>query len=192
MKGEINNTCHVKSSIFTIGRNSVSSSKNASVDKKQNLRKADDTSVMTIEDIDIQLEDVSVNSNCDNKVSHTNICVQEEILNKGMIDLKSNTNLCTTSTDVAISTDVNTQSQKSWEIRAFFTTLIIAFQTVILTSPFVVSYWMEISSSTPLTLQMRIILLFPFLINSLSNPLIYAWRIPEIRQEFRRLFRIGT
>ncbi|CAC5416897.1 unnamed protein product [Mytilus coruscus] len=190
MKRELNNTSHVQSAIFTIGRNSVSSSKNNYVDKKQNQRKVDDTSVMTKEDIEIQLKDVSVNSNCGNQVSQTNICVHEENMNKGMIDLKSNTNLCTTSTDVAIYIDVNTQSQTSWEIQAFFTTLIIAFQTVILTSPFVVSYWMEISSSTPLTLQMRIIL--PFLINSLSNSLFYAWRIPEIRHEFRRLFRINT
>ncbi|CAG2248280.1 unnamed protein product [Mytilus edulis] len=167
--------------------------KNVSIGSKGNKNEADGILIMTIDSIDIQLETPSANLNWDNKVSskkHT--CTDEENLNKGMNDLKSNTNICTTSKDVAISIDVNTQFQKPWEIRAFFTTIIIAFQTVVLTTPLVASYWIEVLSSTPLTLQVRIILLFPFLINSLSNPFIYAWRIPEIRQEFRRLFRINT
>ena len=143
--------------------------------------------------IDIQLDTLNANLNCDNKVSSKkHNCAHDENLNNGMHDLKSNTNICTTSKDVAISIDVTTKLQNPWEIRAFFTTIIITFQTVVLTTPLVASYWIEVLSSTPLTLQIRILLLFPFLINSLSNPFIDAWRIPEIKQELRRLFSINT
>ncbi|CAC5397994.1 unnamed protein product [Mytilus coruscus] len=193
MKEEIKNTCHVQSSILTTQQSSATSSKNVSVDIKQNQSMADDNSVITIDNIELKLDNLNANSNCDSKIStKTNHCVHEEKLNKGMIDLKNNTSICTTSKDVAITIDVNTQLEKSWEIRALFTTIIIAFQTVVLTAPFVASYWIEVLSSTPLTLHIRVILFFPFLINSISNPFIYAWRIPEIREEFRRMFRINT
>ncbi|CAC5397993.1 unnamed protein product [Mytilus coruscus] len=195
MKEEIENTCHAQSSILTTGQSSVTSSKNVSVDIKQNQSMADDSSVMTIDtcNIEVKQDNLNANSNCDSKVStKKNNCVHEENWNKGVIDLKSNTSICTTSKDVTITIEVNTQLQMSWEIRAFYTTIIIAFQTVVLTAPFVASYLIEVLSSTPLTLQIRVILFFPFLINSISNPFIYAWRIPEIREEFRRLFRINT
>ncbi|VDH95941.1 Hypothetical predicted protein [Mytilus galloprovincialis] len=111
-----------------------------------------------------------------------------------MIDLKhySNRNPLTTSTDNSRSFDASRQLKKSWEIRAFLTTIIIAFQTIILTGPFVASFWIEVFSNAPLTFQVRLLLFIPNLINSISNPFIYAWRIPEIRHEFRKLFRINN
>ncbi|XP_063401987.1 uncharacterized protein LOC134686244 [Mytilus trossulus] len=189
MRERKNNICNVQTSPSIIGQDSATSSQNVSIGSKRNKSEADGILIMTVDSIDIQLDTLSAKLNCDNTVlSKKHSCTHED---KGMNDLKSNTNICSTSKDVAISIDANTQLQKSWEIRAFFTTIIIAFQTVVLTTPLVASYWMEVLSSTPLTLQVRIILVFPFLINSLSNPFIYAWRIPEIRQEFRRLFRIN-
>ncbi|CAC5381117.1 unnamed protein product [Mytilus coruscus] len=135
----------------------------------------------------------SDDSNYENKVlANRDNGVHEKNSKKRMIDLKSNTNICTTSNDVANSIDVNTQLKKSWEIRAFLTISIIAFQTLILTGPFVASFWIEVLSISPVTMQSRLLLSIPFLINSFSNPFLYAWRIPEIRQELRKLFRINA
>ncbi|CAC5381121.1 unnamed protein product [Mytilus coruscus] len=121
MREEKNNTCHVQASISTTGQGSTTSSKKLSIDIKRNQSKADDTLIIIVDNIDIQLDNLNANSNCDNKVlSKKDYCVHEENLNKGMIDLKSNTNICTTSKDVAITIDVNRQLQKHWEIRAFF------------------------------------------------------------------------
>ncbi|XP_063401855.1 uncharacterized protein LOC134686108 [Mytilus trossulus] len=193
VKEEKNITCHVQASTSTTGQSAAGSPKHVSFDIEYNQNREAATSVSIKGDIEIHLDQLKATSNFDNKVSlKKDNWVHDENLNEGMIDLKNETDICTTTNDVAIPIDVNTHFQKSWEIRAFFTTLIIAFQTTVLTSPFVASYWVEVLSNTPLTLQVRIILLFPFLINSLSNPFIYAWRIPEIREEFRRLFRINT
>ncbi|VDI14250.1 Hypothetical predicted protein [Mytilus galloprovincialis] len=193
VKEKKNITSQLQASISTTGQSPAVSPKHVSVDIKHNLNRADSTSVSIKRDIEIHVDHLKANTNFDNKVSpKKDNWVHEENLNGELIDFRNNTDNCTTPNDVAIPIDVNTHLQKSWEIRAFFTTLIIAFQTVVLTSPFVASYWMEVLSNTPLTLQIRIILLFPFLINSLSNPFIYAWRIPEIKEEFRRLFRKNT
>ncbi|XP_063447342.1 uncharacterized protein LOC134726870 [Mytilus trossulus] len=113
---------------------------------------------------------------------------------KEIVDLKHyrNINPFTTSTDEGRSFDASRRLKKSWEIRAFLTTIIVAFQTIILTGPFVASFWIEAFSNAPLTLQFRLLLFIPFLINCISNPFIYAWRIPEIRHEFKKLFRINN
>ncbi|XP_076076523.1 uncharacterized protein LOC143047380 [Mytilus galloprovincialis] len=120
--------------------------------------------------------------------------IKEQNEDKENIDLKhySNRNPLTTSTDNSSSFDASRQLKKSWEIRAFLTTIIIAFQTIILTGPFVASFWIEVFSNAPLALQIKLLLFIPNLINSISNPFIYAWRIPEIRQEFKKLFRINN
>ncbi|VDI39871.1 Hypothetical predicted protein [Mytilus galloprovincialis] len=116
---------------------------------------------------------------------------------KEMVDLKhyKNRNPFTISTNHANegrSFDASKQLKKSWEIRAFLTTIIIAFQTITLTGPFVASFWIEAFSNAPLTIQFRLLLFIPYLINCISNPFIYAWRIPEIRHEFKKLFRINN
>ncbi|CAC5381119.1 ADORA2A [Mytilus coruscus] len=144
-----------------------------------------------------------VTQNCMSEVQETlhtnsdaekNSNIPEEYRKKGTIDLTHKTDTCTTSSDVkrSAASTCHTQMIKSWEIRAALTTIIIALQTIVLTGPFVASYWIEVFSRSEFTLQTRLLLLIPFLLNSFSNPFIYAWRIPEIRQEFRRLFRMNT
>ncbi|CAC5404730.1 ADORA2A [Mytilus coruscus] len=147
--------------------------------------------------------DKRVTPNCMSKVQETlhrnsdaekNGSIPKENRKIETTDLTRKTNTCTTSSDVENSAapTCHTQMIKTWEIRAVLTTIIIAFQTIALTGPFVASYWIEIFSNVELTLQTRLLLLVPFLINSFSNPFIYAWRIPEIRHEFRRLFRMNA
>ncbi|CAG2190793.1 unnamed protein product [Mytilus edulis] len=128
---------------------------------------------------DVEKNDSITNTTKENRKKETN-------------DFSRKTNTCTTSSefDNSAAPTCKKHITKTWEIRAALTTIIIAFQTIALTGPFVASYWIEIFSSVELTLQARLLLLIPFLINSFSNPFIYAWRIPEIRQEFRRLFRL--
>ena len=125
-------------------------------------------------------------------ISKTNDDSNEDNLGIEMVDLSHNTNVCSTSTHVGNSVNASIRVKTSWEIRAFVTTLIIACQTVILTGPFIASYWTDLVSSSPLTLQARLLFFIPFLFNSLSNPFIYTWRIPEIRQEFGRLLCAHT
>ncbi|CAC5404729.1 unnamed protein product [Mytilus coruscus] len=85
-------------------------------------------------------------------------------------NLTHKTYTCTTSSEVENSAATcPTQMIKTWEIRAFLTTIIIAFQTIALTGSFVASYWIEIFTSVELTLQTRLLLSVPFLINSFSN-----------------------
>ncbi|CAC5381120.1 ADORA2A [Mytilus coruscus] len=190
---ETHNTSLVQLSIFTTEQSSATSSKNVFADIKQKQSKVDDTSVRTIKDIEIQLDNLNANSNSDNNVfPQKDSWVYEKNLNKGMIGLKSNTNICTASKDVALTTDVKKQMKRSWEIRAFLTTIIIAFQTVIITGPFLFSVCIEFLLISPMTMEIQLLFFIPYLINTLSNPFIYAWRIPEIRQEFRRLFRLNT
>lgn len=76
----------------------------------------------------------------------------------------------------------------AWEFRAFTTSIFIGLSSMCLTGPFVISYWVDVHTGTLLPQQTRFLLLIPVMINSLINPFIYAWRIPEIRQEFRKLF----
>ncbi|CAG2240752.1 unnamed protein product [Mytilus edulis] len=130
-------------------------------------------------------------TNPSKSISTKNDCIGEENMETDTVGLNHNVSIV--STESVNSFDVNnTHLKKTWEMRAFLTTIIIAIQTVILTGPFVASYWIEILSSLSLTLQTKIILLIPLLLNSFSNPFLYAWRIPEIRQEFGKLFRVNT
>ncbi|CAC5398761.1 ADORA2A [Mytilus coruscus] len=100
-------------------------------------------------------------------------------------DSKTSRNTITTKT-------TNSHSRKSWEIQAFITCIIISLHTIICTGPVVCSIWVEVFQGSTVGYQARVITFIFFLINSLSNPFIYAWRIPEIRQEFRRLFRLNN
>ena len=76
----------------------------------------------------------------------------------------------------------------AWEFRAFITSVIVAVTTIVLTGPFLVSYWIDYYTGTLLPQQVRFILLIPLVLNSILNPFIYAWRIPEIKQQFQKLF----
>ena len=76
----------------------------------------------------------------------------------------------------------------AWEFRAFITSIIVALTTILLTGPFLVSYWIDYYTGTLLPQQVRFILFIPLVLNSILNPFIYAWRIPEIKQQFRQLF----
>ena len=76
----------------------------------------------------------------------------------------------------------------AWEFRAFITSIIVAVTTIVLTGPFLVSYWIDYYTGTLLPQQVRFILLIPLVLNSILNPFIYAWRIPEIKQQFQKLF----
>jgi hypothetical protein len=66
----------------------------------------------------------------------------------------------------------------AWEFRAFITSIIVAVTTIVLTGPFLVSYWIDYYTGTLLPQQVRFILLIPLVLNSILNPFIYAWRIP--------------
>ncbi|CAC5369988.1 unnamed protein product [Mytilus coruscus] len=75
----------------------------------------------------------------------------------------------------------------SWEKRAFVTSLIIAATTIFLTFPFVFSFWLDFIHGARYTPQKtRLFLFIPLIFNSLINPFIYAWRIPEIKQKIKK------
>lgn len=82
--------------------------------------------------------------------------------------------------------DLISKSRKVWEIRAFITSILIAAQTLLLTGPFVLSFWIELIYPQEVSSQMYMFAL-PFLVNLLTNPILYAWRMPEIRREFKNL-----
>ena len=89
-------------------------------------------------------------------------------------------------------TQSNIETNKvQWELRAFTTNVIIASTTVLLTCPIIASFWYDLFSGSVLIQKIRFIFAVLYLINSVINPFIYAWRLPEIRQEFRRLFRLN-
>lgn len=92
-------------------------------------------------------------------------------------------------------TAVRNSKQKSfkfnaWEFRAFTNSIIIAVTTFLFTGPFMVSYWIDIYTGTLLPQQKRFWLFLPLVMNSILNPFIYAWRIPEIRKQFRKLLTL--
>lgn len=92
-------------------------------------------------------------------------------------------------------TAVRNSKQKSfkfnaWEFRAFTNSIIIAVTTFLFTGPFLVSYWIYINTGTLLPQQKRFWLFLPLVMNSILNPFIYAWRIPEIRKQFRKLLTL--
>lgn len=75
----------------------------------------------------------------------------------------------------------------AWEFRAFITSIIVAVTTILLTGPFLVSYWIDYYTGTLLPQQVRFMLFIPLTLNSILNPIIDAWRIPEIKEQFRKL-----
>lgn len=75
--------------------------------------------------------------------------------------------------------------RQAWEIRAFSTCVLLACQTILLTGPLIAGFWNDVIYDKPLSIQIKLILSIPYVLNSLSNPIIYTWRIPEIRQAFK-------
>ncbi|XP_063411931.1 uncharacterized protein LOC134694799 isoform X2 [Mytilus trossulus] len=93
-----------------------------------------------------------------------------------------------------ISTDIGkpnwfSKNRKSWEMRAFTTSIVISLHSLILTGPMVIFYLVEVISGQQLSQQVHSILAIPFLAHALTNPFIYAWRVPEIRHELRNICR---
>lgn len=84
---------------------------------------------------------------------------------------------------------IKSYERTDWEIHAFVTCVIIALQTIALTGPLLLAFWSEIVTGRLLQVHEVLILSIPHLINSISNPFIYYWRVPEIRQAFKKLFR---
>lgn len=80
-------------------------------------------------------------------------------------------------------------TNRSWEMRAFFTCLLIAVQTVLLTGPFVFGLWMDVISGQPTSVQFKFILTFPYLLQGLINIFLYSWRFEEVRKGFRQFCR---
>ncbi|XP_063443287.1 uncharacterized protein LOC134723658 [Mytilus trossulus] len=145
--------------------------------------------------IQVQNEIISIMDDC-NDQSTTN----EQPKNENILNCQNKTEMDDTQRIVQHQTNITKtmermgdykrfQLRKSWEVRAFVTSIVIAIQTILLTGPFISSFWIEIIHGSTLPLQTRFILSLLFLTNSLSNPLIYAWRIPEIRREFRNLLK---
>ncbi|CAC5360037.1 unnamed protein product [Mytilus coruscus] len=94
----------------------------------------------------------------------------------------------TTTTNCKILVDKHWPQRKSWELRAFTSSIIIAVYTVALTGPFIASYWISLFSISLITFRIRVLLFIPLLIYALSNPFLYAWRIPEIQTKFKTIF----
>ena len=78
-----------------------------------------------------------------------------------------------------------TCANASWEIRAFFTCLLIAVQTVLLTGPINYGFWVDVVTRNPSSLQLKFILGFSYLLAGLMNLFVYTWRFQEVRKEFR-------
>lgn len=148
------------------------------------------TDLLQDQDIIISIkDDCSDQSPTNEQIKHVNICNCEK--NTEMDDTQTIVQHKTKSTDTFKRTGdfQKIQLRKSWEVRAFVTSIVIAVQTILLTGPFISSYWIEIIRGSPLHMQTRSILFLLFVANSLSNPFIFAWRILEIGQEFRKLLK---
>ena len=77
----------------------------------------------------------------------------------------------------------------AWEKRALLTSIIIAMSTIFLTFPFILSFWLDYIYGERFTSQKaRLFLFIPLILNSIINPSIYAWRIPEIKQAIKKIF----
>lgn len=78
-------------------------------------------------------------------------------------------------------------SDRTWEVRVFVTCVVIAFQSVLLTGPIIVAYWVDILSGIQMELETKFLCFFPYFINILSNPVLYIWRVTEVRQELKKM-----
>lgn len=81
------------------------------------------------------------------------------------------------------------KTDRSWEIRAFFTCLLIALQTILLTGPIIVGFWMDVLTGKHTSTEIKFILAFPYLLQGFLNLFIYTWRFNEVRQAFRKFCR---
>ena len=85
---------------------------------------------------------------------------------------------------------VKIETDKYWEIRAFNTSVLVACTTFLLTGPFFTHFWIAYFLDIKVPMETRFILLTLYTINSLIDPFVYAWRIPEMREQFKKLCRI--
>lgn len=153
----------------------------------------DNTGICSSYDVDISLYD---KDNLENAIFSSK--PQNELETLGCKKLKDGGNeTCDQNgpndryaSDTRRSTIIDQKSaNKSWEVRAFFTCLIIAFQTVLLTGPIIYGFWIDVVTRNPVSVQFKFILSFPYLLAGLLNVFVYTWRFQEIRNEFRRLCR---
>lgn len=124
-------------------------------------------------------------SNSQDQNNHFTIQMKDQV-RQGFNDLQVNND--------RISTDIGkpnwfSKNRKSWEMRAFTTSIVISLHSLILTGPMIIFYLIEVISGQQLSQQVLSILAIPFLAHALTNPFIYAWRVPEIRHELRNICR---
>ncbi|CAG2224170.1 MC2R [Mytilus edulis] len=79
--------------------------------------------------------------------------------------------------------------KKAWEIRAFSTSVITVVSAIIFTGPFLVSYWMEILTDTVVARQTHVVLFYIHMLNLFVDPFIYVWRIPEIKEQLKKIIK---
>ncbi|CAG2233298.1 ADOR [Mytilus edulis] len=141
-----------------------------------------------IDNIEINFPSEIQNTNRSNSQEQNNpftIQMKDQV-RQGFNDLQVNND--------RISTDIGkpnwfSKKRKSWEMRAFTTSIVISLHSLILTGPMVIFYLIEVISGQQLSHQVNSILAIPFLAHALTNPFIYAWRVPEIRHELRNICR---
>lgn len=165
------------------GHSKIVGVKHANTKKCRNVVWAsfDDLSVRSLDEISLQKyrtarievvenEEQSRSSDTSDVESHkTTENPQVDVENQGVADRQCN--------------------KKSWEIRAFFSCLIIAAETVILTGPIVFLYWIDILNTKPTDVQVKIILSFPYLLAGVINLFVYSWRFEEVRKTFKQCCR---
>lgn len=79
---------------------------------------------------------------------------------------------------------------RAWESRAFVSSVIISFETISLTLPFIMTFWCDlIDSSSSMSKETRAYLIFPLVIYSILNPFIYVWCVPDIKKELKKICR---
>ncbi|CAC5377005.1 unnamed protein product [Mytilus coruscus] len=147
-----------------------------------------EASTRCIDNIEIHFPKEMQNTNRSNSQDQNNpftIKIKDKV-RQGFNDLEANND--------RISTDIGkpnwfAKDRKSWEMRAFTTSIVISLHSLILTGPMVLFYLIEVISGQRLSQQIHSILAIPFLAHALTNPFIYAWRVPEIRHELRNICR---
>lgn len=84
---------------------------------------------------------------------------------------------------------VKIETDKYCEIRAFNTSVLVACTTFLLTGTFLTHFWITYFFDIKVSMETRFLLLTLYTINSLIDPFVYAMRIPEMREEFKKLCR---
>lgn len=85
---------------------------------------------------------------------------------------------------------VKIETDKYWEIRAFITSVLVVCTTFLLAGPFFTLFWIAYFLAIKVPMETRFILLTLCTINALIDPFVYVWRIPEMREQFKKLCRI--